>query len=123
MVLDDAVVNEQARAGYALADGGHLEIRAGRTTLAVLGFGSPAYYPPDAGKVRAYTLTPEPSASETGTADNYVAIAADGRLLWTGTVGAKGSGADMELSSTAIQRGSRVELDDGPHMTVPKGKE
>ena len=123
MRLEDAVVNAQARAGYALADGGALVILAGPVTLARLGFGRPAFGVPAGGVIRALPLTSEMAAPATGDADGYEVHAADGALLWSGTVGLVGSGADMEMASVSIQRGSVVEITSGPVMTVPKTQE
>jgi len=120
MELSDTVVNAMADAGFGLADGGTLEIREGATVLAVLGFASPAFGAPAGGRIAARALTPEPSAPATGTANNYRVLNASGSLLWTGSVGAPGSGCDMEGAALQIQRGSRVELPSGPTMTVPK---
>lgn len=121
MVLDDAVVNAQARAGYGLADAGTLRIMSGATVLASLRFGARAFSDPEAGRISALPLAPETAAPATGDADAYEVYAADGTTrLWRGSVGVTGSGSDLELNSVAIQQGSRVELTSGPTMTVPK---
>lgn len=50
------------------------------------------------------------SADATGTAGYGAVLDSDGNVLWTGTVGATGSGEDFEIDNTSITIGQEVQL-------------
>lgn len=61
-------------------------------------------------KLSANSIAPDLVANNTGTAVAFRIVNASGATLIYGTVGAFGSGADLELDTTAIQAGGTVTI-------------
>ena len=121
--LSNEYAQAQAAAGGAMADGGYLRIYDGaqpatadtavgsQHLLAELRFANPA----GSAAAEVFTfnaITPEDSALFNGTATWYRAVKSDGTSpIRDGTVGATGSGSDIELDNTAIVVGAEVYVD------------
>lgn len=88
------------------------------TVLAELDFSNPAYGPASTGVAQENAISDETNAPATGTAALCRVRDRDNTVIFEGTVGATGSGADIELSSTAITAGDNVSVTDLP-VTMP----
>jgi hypothetical protein len=121
--LSNEYAQAEAAAGGALANGGYLRIYDGaqpatadtaigaQHLLAELRFGNPAGVAAD--EVFTFNaITGEDSALFDGTATWYRAFKSNGTSpLRDGTVGATGSGSDIELDNTGIVVGAEVYVD------------
>lgn len=130
--LANVTVNAQADAMSDLLDDGYLRLYAGsqpatadtplsgQTLLAELRFGAIAAPAASAGVLTFNAITPEPSAPATGTTTWFRTLADDGTTgVMDGSVGAAGSGADLELDPPDIDIGTEVSIDMFTH-TVTK---
>lgn len=120
--LSDEYAQAQAAAGGALADDGYLRIYDGaqpatadtaigaQHLLAELRFANPAGVA--ANEVFTFNaITGEDSALFDGTATWYRAFKSNGTSpIRDGTVGAIGSGSDIELDNTGIVVGAEVDI-------------
>lgn len=78
------------------------------TLLAELTFSDPAYGAASAAEATNATITGDSSANATGTAGHYRVKDSNAVTIWQGTVGAIGSGADLELNTVSITSGDPV---------------
>lgn len=115
-MFTDHPIHRALEAVGNMLDGGELRVYAGaapaldedpvRQLLAVNRFTSPAFQVPVARTLLSFPLQPEQRAPGEGEAGFFRCIGRDGVLIQQGTVGKLGSGADLELDRTYIQRGS-----------------
>lgn len=109
MKLTDAGQNASANAVTRLLDGGTLRfLDAAGETLAELRYGFPAFSPADGGVAKANPIAREQQAPRRGEAASFEARAADGTVVFTGTVGTRN--ADINLNATLITEGAAVSL-------------
>ena len=84
---------------------------SGQTVLAECGFASPAFAPAVNGVATAHPFTEDASASGTGDAAWFRCVEADGTtVVYDGTVGLVGSGADLEMNRLDVVAGSNVAI-------------
>lgn len=119
--LAAASASAAADAVLARANGGYLRIYTNPvpaspdtalTTQVLLGelrFGTPAFGPAVAGVATSNAITPEANAPATGTASWFRILGADGTtVVLDGNI--DGPNASLNLSSTAITAGARIEV-------------
>lgn len=95
------------------AGAGYVDICDDTTVLATLTFSDPACAASSGGIITFNAVTSDMSAAATGTADVCRFYDSDDTLLFTGTVGVTGSGADIELDTTSIATGDIVLISSG----------
>lgn len=114
-VLGTAARNAAVAARTALADGGTVDLCNGSTVLATFTLSNPAFGAPSNGAAVCADLPLETvglAAAGGGTvANNYKVRASGGALLWSGTVGLSGSGADLILDNTSIAEDQPVAIE------------
>lgn len=128
--LANATANAEIDAVTALLNNGYLRLYSGtrpatadtalsgNTLLAELRFGATAFGAGAAGVATANAITSDTAADATGTATFFRALSSNGTtVVLDGSVGA--SGADLNLNSTAIQSGARVDVT-SMTLTAPK---
>ena len=130
MQISNAAASAAADAVVGALNGGTIEIRSGAApanadaadagvVLAVLALGNPAFGAAVNGVAAANAVNIDPAANATGAAAHFRAKTAGGVTRLQGTVGAVGSGADMELNTVNIEAGVEVAID-GWNYTQPK---
>ena len=102
---DQATQDEGIAAWASIYEGGEIRILSGATVLVTVQIPDPAFGAATSGAVDLSSNLTGTNA-ESGTADSYEADTAAGATT-TGTVGAPGSGEDMEISAD----GSGGDLD------------
>lgn len=94
------------------------------TLLAELDMSNPAFgNAADAGPgatATAAAISDDTDADDTGTASFFFIVDRDENEVLLGEVGATGSGKELELNSTAIQAGAKVEVT-SLTVTMPEG--
>lgn len=128
--LANATASAMADAMAALCNGGSIQVRTGAqpatandaatgTLLATFTLANPAY---GAAANGVLTLDADPdlevNGSATGTAGWFRVLTSGAATVRDGAVGATGSGAQLELSSTSIQSGVPVRITAGT-FTMP----
>lgn len=115
-----------------LLDNGMLEIYDGvpprdaevtpidQVRLATLRFQSPAFGPAINGEAVANPLDPDRDAAASSSMSWFLALTAAGDPVWLGTIGAPGSGADLIVDRTQIQRHAQVQVGTLTYV-APKG--
>ncbi len=83
---------------------------AGDVTLATLTFAAEAFGDAAVGVATANTIVFDADADSTGTATKFIATDSNSLTIFEGTVGATGSGEDLELDSTTITTGDKVSV-------------
>lgn len=98
---------------------------AGAVELATIDLQAPAFLTPATGGVgdgeMVYAGLPleDPNAAAAGTAVAFEVRNRDGDVVFDGTVGAPGSGADLELSNTTIAVLDAVRINQGSGWRAP----
>jgi hypothetical protein len=128
--LTNTAANAEIDAVTALLNTGYLRIYSGtrpatadtalsgNTLLAELRFGATAFGAGSAGVATANAITSDTAADATGTATFFRLFKSDGTtVVLDGSVGT--SGSDLNLNSTAIQSGARVDVT-SMTLTAPK---
>lgn len=80
------------------------------TLLAELTFSDPAAGAAASGVLTFSAITADPSADNTGTATWFRLVDSTNAFVLDGSVGASGSGADLELNTTSIVAGANVSV-------------
>lgn len=83
---------------------------AATTLLAELTFSDPSAPGAASGVLTFSAITQDSSANATGTATWFRIVRSDSTFVLDGSVGASGSGADLELTSTSIVSGVAVSI-------------
>jgi hypothetical protein len=110
LTLETVARNAAADGVVDLLDGGTLELQtSGDVEVATLSFGTPAFGDAAVGVATANAIADDTNATG-GTAAKFVAKTSGGAAVFEGSVGATGSGEDIELSSTSIASGETVEI-------------
>lgn len=112
----DAAVNAVA----PLLNGGSIKFYAGAqpaedaadsaTLLGTVTFSATAFASSSGGTATANSITGG-TAVATGITGHHDLCKSDGTVVGTGTVGVTGSGADLELNTTAIVSGAPISID------------
>ena len=122
------LVDGGSSAGYILiyaADGDGIPASAdtavtNQTELGRLDMSDPAYAPASAGVAGANTISPETSATGTGTAAWARIHDSNGIAVFDVDVGVTASGATIELDSASISVGGTIEVT-ALDITMPSG--
>jgi len=104
----DAIV-DLADVGTTDANGDLVIMTAGDVEIATLALSDPAFGASVSGVSTANTITSDTNATG-GTAALFKVVDKDNTEVWRGTVGATGSGADLELSALVIGAGDTVTV-------------
>jgi len=122
VALSSAVANAQAKAMAELFNDAELLVYDGKRPanadvpvngqklLLRFQFGNPSFKNPRDGLLVANDIIPELDAPASGTATWYRVLAKDGVSLQDGSVGERGSGADLELPNPEIEKGQEMYL-------------
>ena len=117
LTLETAARNAIADAFCTLLDkdsvaGTVVVTKSDNTVLATLTFADDAFAGAIAGVATAAAIAPDTDADATGTAAKMKLYngAASPALIATGTVGATGSGADLELSTVSIVEHAEIQI-------------
>ena len=129
--LTQAVVSAQADVLARVLDSGFLQIYTGaqpatadasissQVLLAALRFNTTSAPAAVNGVLTFNALTADSSADATGTAAWFRAFAADGTTpVLDGTVGATGSGSNLELSTASIVSSARISVSSFTHTVA-----
>lgn len=114
ITMETAAINAAADAVVDLIDGGagagtlEIQTSGGGTVLAILTFSDPAFGDAVAGVATANSITSDSDADNTGTAAQFQAKDSDGNVIFSGTVGVTGSGADCIINNVNIVAGGTV---------------
>lgn len=116
ITLETATRNAMAAAAAALVDAGAAEGKceilttASAVLLVSFELGDPAFGAPAAGVVTASGLPIQATAVGTGTAAVLRVVDSDDNIVWSGTAGGSGSGADAILDNASIETGQTCNL-------------
>jgi hypothetical protein len=124
ITLELATCDVACNATVDLVDSGsgtaHLDIRDSTDTLLVsIALPNPAFHAAFGGVATAFVLPIGGYASAAGTMATYEMVNRNGDILWTGTIGTAGSGANMIVDATAIALGQGIVINTWSH-TVPQ---
>lgn len=105
MALSELAANAAADAVCGLLDGGTLYIQnSAGGVLADLTYGSPAFASASGGKCAGLPLEPELDAPVRGKPAKFVACGSDGKIVFTGAVGAELTlNVDVILKHTEVR--------------------
>ncbi len=111
-----AAKNAAANAVVDLLDAGSgagvlVLLTAGDVEVATLTFSDPAYGAASAGTCQENSITDDSSATG-GTTTKFEARDSDANVVFEGTVGLTGSGADLELTNNVIAASETVSVTD-----------
>jgi len=98
----------------------HLKIKtSGDVILSEHNLSATAFSAAVAGVATANTIADDTSANDTGTAAKCVFNDQSGQIVFSGTCGAIGSGADLEMNSLSIAVGVKVSITASGTVTMP----